>query len=139
MGMSQPTFKQKFRRWWNIHQKGKVLVKTISRDEETGGYRMDIVECDRADVPTEALHDTGCAYSFTIDKIGVRWPYREDEKGFSAIDLCLWMESNDINDALAYKWNNMQFFNDKGKYILIIAVAALALVAFYVFKGNFMG
>ena len=139
MGTMQPTFKQKFRRWINLHYKGKVLLKRLSRDPETGGYRLDIEECNRSDLPTEALHQPGNPYVFTIDTIKKRWPYRTDERGFSAIDLCLWMESNDINDALAYKWNNLNFFNEKGKWILIIAVAGIAVLIFYLVKGNIMG
>ena len=136
MGVQQPTFKQKFNRFMDINFRGKVKVTTISRDNETGGYRFDTVVMDRKDVPTEALHNTGDKSQYTIDHIRKRWPYRNEESGFSAIDLCLWMESNEINDCLAYKWNGMQFFTNK-KLWLIILIAVGVLVGFYVLKGGF--
>lgn len=134
MGMQQPTFKQKYQRFKDIHFNGKVKVTTISRDPETGGYRFDTVIMDRKDIPTDALHNSEDSTRFTIDTIKKRYPYRDDERGFSAIDLYLWMISNEINDCLAYKWNGLQFFANK-KMWLVIAVCVAALVGFYVFKG----
>lgn len=135
MGLEKPTFKQKRQRFKDLYINGKTLVSTISRDEETGGYRIDKVVVDARDVPTEAVHNSGENKTFTIDRIKVRYPYREYEKGFSAIDLYLWMINNDINDCLAYKWNGMQFFSNK-KLWLIIGIAAVAVIGFYIIKGG---
>lgn len=135
MGIEKPTFKQKWQRFKDVYFNGKAVVSTISRDEETGGYRIDNVVADSEDVPTEAVHNSGESSKYTIDRIKVRYPYREYEKGFSAIDLYLWMINNDINDCLAYKWNGMQFFSNK-KMWLIIGIATVAVIAFYVIKGG---
>ena len=137
MGLQQPTFKEKFQRFKDLHFNGKVTVKNLARDTETGGYRIDIDVIEKKDVDTSiAVHESGNPYSYTIDRIRRRWPYRTNEKGFSAIDLNLWMESNEINDCLAYKWNGLQFFSSK-KVWLIIGIAAAVVIAFYVLKGGF--
>ena len=101
MGLHKPTFKQKFRRWWDTRIKGKVTLTTISRDPETGGYRFDTVLTTREELPIEAVHNTGDPYGFTIDAIGVRHGFRDSENGFSAIDLNLWLETQDTLQAIA--------------------------------------
>ena len=136
MGTQQPTFKQKLGRMYRMWFKGYVTVTTISRDEETGGYRFDTVEMLRKDVPVEAVPNTGNSHAFTIDKIGVQHPFRESENGFSAIDLNLWLESNDINDALALKWDGLSGLETK-HILLIVGIGLAALVIFYVVKGGF--
>ena len=136
MGTQQPRFREKFKRFWRITFKGYVTVTTISRDEETGGYRFDTVDMPRKDVPIEAIPNTGNSHGFTIDKIGVHHPFRESENGFSAIDLNLWLESNDINDALALKWDGLSGLEPK--HILLLAgIGIAALVIWYVMSGGF--
>lgn len=136
MGTEQPTFKEKLKRFWMIYFKGYVRVTTISKDESTGGYRMDTEIMLRKDVPVEAVHNTGDSHGYTIDTVKVKYPYRYDEGGFSAIDLNLWLQNNDINDALALKWDGMK--NIEPKHLVIVAAIAIgALVVYYVIKGGF--
>lgn len=137
MGLHKPTFKQKFRRWWDTRIKGKVTLTTISRDPETGGYRFDTVLTTREELPIEAVHNTGDPYGFTIDAIGVRHGFRDSENGFSAIDLNLWLESNDINDCLALKWDGFEKVISTKTVIYITAALIMGLIVFYVAKGGF--
>ena len=136
MGTQQPTFKEKFGRFWRTTFKGHVTVTTISRDDETGGYRFDTVDMPRKDVPVEAVPNTNNRHGFTIDRIGVKHPFRESENGFSAIDLNLWLESNDINDALALKWDGLSGLEPK-HILIIVGVGIAALVIWYVMSRGF--
>lgn len=137
MGIQTPTFKQKFRRWWDIHFKGLVTLTTIDRDPETGGYRMDTVLMKRSEIPVEAVHNSGDPYGYTIDKIAIRHPFRTDENGFTAIDLNLWLESNDINDCLAFKWDGFSKSIDSKMLLIIAGILLAGVVVFYVIKGGF--
>lgn len=136
MGTQQPKLRQKLGRLWRIYVKGYVTVTTISRDPETDGYRFDTVEMLRKDVPVEAIPNTGNNHGFTIDKVGVKHPFRESENGFSAIDLNLWLESNDINDALALKWDGLSGLEPK-HILIIVGIGIAALVVWYVMSGGF--
>lgn len=138
MGLQQPTFKQKLKRFWMIYFKDYVRLTTISRDPVTNGYRFDTELVMRKDVPVEAVHNSGDKHGFTIDRIGVRHPYRYDENGFSAIDLNLWLESNEINDCLAFKWDGFGSGIESKHVIIIAGVLIAGLVVYYVLKGGFM-
>ena len=137
MGIQTPTLKQKIKRWWDTRIKGLVTLTTISRDEETGGYRMDTILMERAEIPVEAVHNTGDPYGYTIDKIAVRHPFRTDENGFTAIDLNLWLESNDINDCLAFKWEGFEKQIDSKMILIIGGILLAGVVIWYVLKGGF--
>ena len=120
---------QKIGRWVRVNLLGKVLLKRIQRDEETGGYKIIIEETTRPELPVEAVHITGTSNQFAIDEIAVKHPYNTNDNGFSAIDLNLWLESNVINDALALKWEGLQGLDAKKMSImLIIGVVAVILV-----------
>lgn len=136
MGLERPTFFEKLGRFWRVHLLGKnVLLKTISQDPETGGYRIDIEETTKLELPVEAVHQTGDKTSWVIDKIKVKKPYNHSENGFSAIDLNLWLESNVINDALALKWNGLQGLTPRKVGFLIAGVVMLAIVLYVIMGG----
>ena len=137
MGLEEPTFKQRFKRFWEIYVKGYVRLTTISRDEETGGYRFDTVTMRRKDLPIEAVHNSGDRHGYTIDKIKVKHPYRYDEAGFSAIDLNLWLDSNEINDCLAFKWDGFGSSIEPKHIIIIAGVLIAAIAVYYVIVGGF--
>ena len=129
MPIEKPTLMQKIGRWVRVNLLGKVLLKRIQRDEETGGYKIIIEETTRPELPVEAVHITGTSNQFAIDEIAVKHPYNTNDNGFSAIDLNLWLESNVINDALALKWEGLQGLDAKKMSImLIIGVVAVILV-----------
>lgn len=136
MGIEKPTFREKLGRFWRVHLLGKnVLLKTISLDPETGGYRIDITETTKPELPVEAVHQTGDKTSWVIDKVQTKRPYNNQENGFSAIDLNLWLESNEINDALALKWKGLQGL-DSRKMGIIIAGLVIVAVVIYVIMGG---
>lgn len=136
MGIEKPTFFEKLGRFWRVHLLGKnVLLKTISMDPETGGYRIDITETTLSELPVEAVHQTGDKTSWVIDTVKTKRPYNNQENGFSAIDLNLWLESNEINDALALKWNGLQGLNSRKMGIVIAGVVILAVVLYVIMGG----
>ena len=138
MGLEKPTFMEKLGRLWRVHILGKnVLLKTISTDPETGGYRIDIVETTKKELPVEAVHQTGDKTSWVIDKVKIKRAYNHSENGFSAIDLNLWLESNVINDALALKWNGLQGLNPR-KMGIIIAGLVIGAIVIYVIMGGML-
>lgn len=118
-----------------INFKGYVRLTTLSRDPETGGYRMDTELVLKKDLPVEAVHNTGDRNGFTIDNIKVKYPYREDENGFTAIDLNLWLESNDINDALALKWDGLKMVEPKHVVLIGAITIAIVVVVYVVMRG----
>ena len=136
MGLEKPTFMEKLGRFWRVSLLGKnVLLKTISLDPETGGYRIDITETTKKELPVEAVHQTGDKTSWVIDTVKVHKPYNNQENGFSAIDLNLWLESNVINDALALKWNGLKGLTPRKMGILIAGGVVLAIVLYMIMGG----
>lgn len=114
---------------------GKVLLKRIQRDPDTGGYRIVTEETTRRELPIEAVHITGKSNQFAIDEIGIKHPYNVIDNGFTAIDLNLWLESNVINDALALKWDGLQGLDAKKVSIMAI-VGIVAVIIIYIFMAG---
>lgn len=136
MGLEKPTLMERLGRFWRVHILGKnILLKTISLDPETGGYRIDIIETTKQELPVEAVHETGDNTSWVIDTIKVHKPYNNQENGFSAIDLNLWLESNVINDALALKWNGLKGLTSRKMGFLIAGLVVIAIVLYVVMGG----
>ena len=114
---------------------GKVLLKHIQRDPETGGYKIIIEETTRKELPIEAVHITGTSNQFAIDEIGIKHPYNVIDNGFTAIDLNLWLESNVINDALALKWDGLQGLDAK-KISIMAIIGVVAVIIIYIFMAG---
>lgn len=135
MPIEKPKITQRIGRFLRMFFLGKVLLKRIQRDPETGGYKIVIEETTRKELPIEAVHITGTSNQFAIDEIGVKHPYNVIDNGFSAIDLNLWLESNVINDALALKWDGLQGLDAK-KVSMMAIVGVVAVIIVYIFMSG---
>lgn len=73
---------------------------------------------------------------YAIDMINIKHDYNQNDYGFSAIDLNLWLESNTINDALALKWNGLEGLLDKRKLSMILIIGVIAVIVVYVLMAG---
>lgn len=135
MPLEKPKITQRIGRFLRMFFLGKVLLKHIQRDPDTGGYKIIIEETTRRELPIEAVHITGTSNQFAIDEIGVKHPYNVIDNGFSAIDLNLWLESNVINDALALKWDGLQGLDAKKVSVMAI-IGVVAVIIIYIFMSG---
>ena len=135
MPIEKPKLRQRIGRGLRMFFLGKVLLKRIQRDPDTGGYRIVTEETTRKELPIEAVHITGTSNQFAIDEIGIKHPYNVIDNGFTAIDLNLWLESNVINDALALKWDGLQGLDAK-KVSMMAIVGIVAVIIIYIFMAG---
>lgn len=136
MPLERPRFRQKLGRWYRMFFKGVVLLHRIERDFDTNGYKITTEETTRAELPLEALQVVGKKNEYAIDMINIKHDYNQNDYGFSAIDLNLWLESNTINDALALKWNGLEGLLDKRKLSMILIIGVIAVIVVYVLMAG---
>lgn len=139
MPLEKPKLRQRLGRAYRMFFKGVVLLHRIERDFDTQGYRITTEETTRAELPLEAVQVSGKKNEYAIDMIGTKHAYNQNDYGFSAIDLNLWLESNTINDALALKWDGLQGLMDKKKLSMILIVGVIAVIVMYVFMSGMSG
>lgn len=105
----------------------KLYVLTYEGDEEGNGeYTNTVSYMVRRDLPREAVHVSGEKNAYFIDKVKCGRRASPDE--CTAVDLCYWMENNDIDDALALKWSDKFNTNMDMKKVIIIGVALIVAV-----------
>lgn len=136
MPIEKPKLRQKLGRWWRMFFKGVVLLHRIERDFDTNGYKIITEETTLGELPVEAVKVLGKKNEFAIDSVNVKHDYNQNDYGFSAIDLNLWLESNTINDALALKWDGLQGLLDKKKLSAVLIVGVIALIVIYVLMAG---
>lgn len=136
MPLERPRFRQKLGRWYRMFFKGVVLLHRIERDFDTNGYKITTEETTLSELPLEAVRVVGKKNEFAIDEINIRHEFNQNDYGFSAIDLNLWLESNTINDALALKWNGLEGLLDKRKLSMILIIGVIAVIVVYVLMAG---
>lgn len=137
MPIQKVPFKMKLGRFWRTFFKGYVLLHRLQRDPETGGYKIVTEETLKEDLPIEAVHQTGKKGHYWIDEIRVIHPYNDDDNGFTAIDLNLWMESSAFDDAMAMKGTGLNGLDSK-KTVMWAVVAIVAVIVIYVVMQGMM-
>ena len=136
------SFVESLKRWWKLHH-GYVILRTLSRDDNSGDFLLETDICKKSDLPKGAVQCTGERGVWCLDTIKTsRW-YLESrynpnvsyyEAQFKASDAALYMESNIIDNALSIKWTDFSHIDWK-KIILPIA-AGLCILAFFIMRGG---
>lgn len=130
------SFSERWRRARLIRE-GHVILKTLSRDEKTGDFKLDITLVKRSDLPIGAVAVTGEKNTYCLDTIKTSpWyhetrPYIADpaERQFTARDAYLHMTTNKYDNAMEIRWSESNHIDYK-KFILPVVggVAVLILV-----------
>lgn len=141
--MADPdSFTESLRRWWKLHH-GYVILRTLSRDDKTGDFLLDVDICKKNELPRGAVKCTNERNVWCIDTIKTSKWYLESrynphvsfyEAQFKASDAALYMESNIIDNALQIKWTDLSHVDWK-KIILPVA-AAVCIIIFFVMRGG---
>ena len=112
----------------------RVGLHTFTYNPVQDCYHDDYVHIPKKDLPQKAVHVTGGRWKeWFIDEVNTgKFP----EPGHcTAIDLHLWMDNNDIDNALAFKHRKPLPVDGK---LLVIAIIAIVVCGFLGLKG-FMG
>lgn len=88
------------RTWRDLKDK-RVGLWTYTYDPQSGYDNLEYTHVPRRDLPADALHVTGKNSEFFLDKVdsGTYPLYGQ----ITAVDLYLWMNNNEIDQALANK------------------------------------
>lgn len=110
-----------------LDAKVKLYVLTYSGDEDGNGeYTNTVSHLKRRDLPREAVHVSGEKGAYFVDSVKCGRKANPDE--CTAVDLCYWMENNDIDDALALKWSSKFNMDIDFKKVAIIGIALIVAV-----------
>ena len=138
------SFRGRFDRWYKINFQNYVKLRTLSRNADTGEFRMDLELIKRKDLPRMAVAVTGEKHTFALDRIRrTEWYYMNHDKSmvppweaqFTASDAALWMMSDKIDNALSINWTQQtSTLADNKKIILIAALGILGIVLFFMMR-----
>lgn len=135
------SFKERMRRM-RLMRHGYVILRTLSRDPETGDFIKESTLIPKKELPYGAVQCTNERGIYCLDTIKTSEWYqrsREDlhiprkEAQFTASHAALYMQSNKIDNALITKWTDYSHI-DKRKIILPIA-AVVCILIFFVLRG----
>ena len=131
-------------RWYKINFKNYVKLRTLSRNPDTGEFRMDLDLIKRKDLPRQAVSVTGEKHTYAMDRIRrTEWYYSNHDKSmippweaqFTASDAALYMMSDKIDNALSINWTQQSStLADNKKIILIAALGILGIVLFFMMR-----
>ena len=137
----------KFDRWYKINFQNYVKLRTLSRNADTGEFRMDLDLIKRKDLPRMAVAVTGEKHTYALDKIRrTEWYYMHHDKSmvppweaqFTASDAALWMMSDKIDNALSINWTQQNStLADNKKVILLAGLGILAIVLFFMLRHRY--
>ena len=137
----------RFDRWYKINFQNYVKLRTLSRNEDTGEFRMDLDLIKRKDLPRMAVSVTGEKHTYALDKIRrTEWYYMNHDKSmvppweaqFTASDAALWMMSDKIDNALSINWTQQtSTLADNKKVILLAGLGILAIVLFFMLRHRY--
>ncbi len=129
------SFRERWRRA-RLLRHGHVILRTLSRDPDTGDVIKESTIVRFEDLPRGAVECTNEKKVFCLDKIKTSQWYqktREDlnfnpyEAQFTASDAYLWMTNNKVDNALITNWTDFNHI-DKKKIALIGGIAAMAVI-----------
>ena len=134
----------KLDRWYKINFQNYVNLRTLSRNEDTGEFRMDLDLIKRKDLPRHAVVVTGEKHTYAVDRIRrSEWYYSNHDKSmvppweaqFTASDAALYMMSDKIDNALSINWTQQSStLAENKKIILIAALGILGIVLFFMMR-----
>lgn len=108
------------------HENALQHLQILTYDDRTEEYTLTEYKVMRQHLPANAVHVTGHKGHYFLDLVH---PKKQcDPEKCTAIDLNLWMENNDINDALLYKYTAGQIDNKKIITIAVIAIIAVIVI-----------
>ena len=134
----------KIDRWYKITFQNYVKLRTLSRNDDTGEFRMDLDLIKRKDLPRMAVAVTGENHTYAVDKIKrTEWYYMNHDKSkippweaqFTASDAALFMMSDKLDNALTINWTQQSNpLAENKKIILLAALGILAIVLFFLMR-----
>lgn len=134
-------------RWYKINFKNYVKLRTLSRNPDTGEFRMDLDLIKRKDLPRQAVAVTGEKHTYAMDRIRrTEWYWMNHDKSmvppweaqFTASDAALYMMSDKIDNALSINWTQQSStLADNKKIILIAALGILGIVLFFMMRHRY--
>ena len=134
----------RFDRWYKINFQNYVKLRTLSRNADTGEFRMDLDLIKRKDLPRMAVAVTGEKHTYALDKIRrTEWYLMNHDKSmvppweaqFTASDAALYMMSDKMDNALSINWTQQtSTLADNKKIIFLAILGVLAIVLFFMMR-----
>ena len=135
------SFRERWRRA-RLLRHGHVILRTLTRDPETGDFVRESTIVRKEDLPVMAVQCTNEKNIYCLDMVKTSEWYQETrdaldfnefEAQFTASDAALYMLSNKIDNALITKWTDFSHIDIK-KIVLPIA-AVVCIIIFFVIRG----
>lgn len=135
------SFRERIRRNRMLRQ-GYVILRTLSRDADTGEFIRESTLVKREDLPQGAVQCTNEKGYYCLDTIKTSEWYQatRDEldfdayaSQFTASDAALYMVSNKIDNALITKWTD--FSHIDMKKVMLPVAAVVCILVFFVIRG----
>lgn len=117
-----------------MYLNAKLRLITLTFDKERYEYTMIYETIKRRDLPKDAVHVTKKRKTYFLDLTEHEVIDLPDVPQCTAVDYNLFLENNDITNALEMAWTRKEPIDTK-KAITIVVIAIIGAVIFYTLTG----